>query len=460
MQSILEKLTKEITDFYTHLPQHPVLQKASPGEIRSHLASHYDFKEPIPLDQVMDDVSRMMRQWIVHTTHPRYFGLFNPTSNLASIAADTLVALYNPQLAAWSHAPAANEMEQFVLKYLMGHFGFEPSTGHANFTTGGAEANLSAVLAALTHRFPNYGDAGLAQTLNVQPRIYLSEEAHDSFVKVAHITGLGRQSLQVIPTDDQLKMDMTALSAQVNKDKASGYLPLLVVATAGTTGAGIIDPLPQLAEFSQAHQLWFHVDAAWGGAAVLSSRLKKYLKGIERADSITCDAHKWLNVPMGAGMFFCKHKEAAYKTFRVSTAYMPGKTSDTIDPYVTTIQWSRRFIGLKLFMTFAELGIDKLAAQIEHQTNMGELLRQKLQESGWEIVNDTPLPLVCFTHPELNSQKLSALLNQLYNEQQVWISEVYLKKQIHALRACITSFRTQEKDIVFLVETLNKAKKT
>jgi glutamate/tyrosine decarboxylase-like PLP-dependent enzyme len=377
---------------------------------------------------------------------------------LASITADTLVALYNPQLAAWSHAPAANEMEQFVLKFLMKHFGFDSSSSHANFTTGGAEANLSAVLAALTHRFPNYGDEGLAQTLNVHPRIYLSEEAHDSFVKIAHITGLGRKSLQVIPTDDQLKIDINALSAQFNKDKAAGYLPLMVVGTAGTTGAGIIDPLPQLAEFCQSHRLWFHVDAAWGGAAVLSSRLKKYLKGIESADSITCDAHKWFNVPMGAGMFFCKHKEAVYKTFRVSTAYMPGKTSDTIDPYISTIQWSRRFIGLKLFMTFAELGIDKLAAQIEHQTNMGELLRQKLKENGWEIVNDTPLPLVCFTHPELDSKKLSALLNQLYNEQQVWISEVYLKKQIHALRACITSFRTQEEDIIFLVEVLNSVK--
>ncbi|NIM10860.1 MAG: aminotransferase class V-fold PLP-dependent enzyme [Candidatus Aminicenantes bacterium] len=456
-EMVLEKLTDEIVDFYTNLPQHPVMKKVTPGEIRNHLAVNYDFSNPIPLDHVMDDVSQMMREWIVQTTHPRYFGLFNPTSTLASITADTFVALYNPQLAAWSHAPAANEIEQFVLKYLMGYFGFEPSSSHAAFTTGGAEANLSAVLAALTHRFPNYDEHGLAQALSAQPRIYLSAEAHDSFVKIAHITGLGRKSLQVIPVDDQLKMDMNALSVQYNKDKAAGYLPFLVVGTAGTTGAGIIDPLPELRDFCQSHGLWFHVDAAWGGAAVLSTRLRKYLQGIEGADSITFDAHKWLSVPMGAGMFFCKHNETVLKTFRVSTAYMPGKTSDTIDPYVSTIQWSRRFIGLKVFMTLAELGIHNLAARIEHQTAMGELLRQKLRESGWKILNETPLPLVCFTHPELNSQELSALLQQLYKEQNVWISEVYLNKQIHALRACITSFRTQEEDIVFLVKALKGA---
>ncbi len=456
---VLEKLMDEITDFYTTLPQHPVMKKVTPGEIRKHLAANYDFSKPIPLNHVMDDVSQMMRKWIVQTTHPRYFGLFNPTSTLASIIADTLVALYNPQLAAWSHAPATNEMEQLVLKYLMKYFGFEPSSSHGAFTTGGAEANLSAVLAALTNRFPNYDEDGLAQTLSAQPRVYLSEEAHDSFVKIVHITGLGRKSLQVIPVDDQLKMDMNALSAQFNKDKAAGYIPFLVVGTAGTTGAGIIDPLPELMNFCQSHGLWFHVDAAWGGAAVLSPRLRKYLQGIEGADSITFDAHKWLSVPMGAGMFFCKHNETVLKTFRVSTVYMPGKTSDTTDPYVSTIQWSRRFIGLKVFMTLAELGIHNLAARIEHQTAMGELLRQKLRENGWRILNETPLPLVCFTHPKLNSKKRSALLAQLYNEQKVWVSEVYLKKETHALRACITSFRTQEEDIIFLVRALNDAMK-
>jgi glutamate/tyrosine decarboxylase-like PLP-dependent enzyme len=452
---MLDKLSTEVVDFYTDLPQQPVTQPVTPDEIRTHLAQRYDFGIPVPLDQVVDDVARMMRQWNVHTTHPRYFGLFNPTANLASIIADALAALYNPQLGVWSHAPAANEIEQFTLRYLMGDLGLDPATSCANFTAGGSEANLSAVLAALTHRFPDCGDDGLMQTLSARPLIYVSEEAHDSFAKIAHITGLGRNALRVIPTDDRLKMDVSTLSSQLEEDKAAGQIPFMVVGTAGTTGAGVIDPLPELAAFCQTHRLWFHVDAAWGGAAALSPRLRGHLQGIESADSITCDAHKWFSVSMGAGMFFCRHRDAVARTFRVSAGYMPGATGDTVDPYTTTIQWSRRFIGLKLFMTLAESGTDQLAAQIEHQADMGELLRRQLAATGWSILNDTPLPVVCFTHPQLAPDDLPRVLEQLNARQAVWISETRLKRRIPALRACITSFRTQAEDVAFLVQSLN-----
>ncbi len=459
LQSILDKLVSEVGDFYTKVPDILVTTDITPEIIRTHLAEHYKFDKETPLETVIADVADMMRNWSLQTTHPRYFGLFNPTANLASIVADALAALYNPQLAVWSHAPAANEIEQFTLRYLLPYFGFDPYASHANFTTGGAEANLSAVLAALTHHFPNCGDEGLLEVLKAQPLIYLSEEAHDSFAKIAHFTGLGRKSLRVIPVDDQLKLNMSALSVQIKEDMAAGCKPFMVVGTAGTTSAGVIDPLPEIAAFCQEGQLWFHVDAAWGGAAVMSSRLRSYLRGIELADSITCDAHKWFSVSMGAGMFFCKHKMSVSQTFRVGATYMPHKTGGTIDPYTTTIQWSRRFIGLKLFMTIAEAGGEKLAKQIEHQADMGELLRHKLIENGWEILNNTPLPVVCFSHPRLASQQQSALLDRLYTQGHVWISGTLLRKHTPALRACITSYRTKADDVTFLVNALNAALK-
>ena len=455
MQHVLDKLSAEILDFNKQLPQLPVMQNVTPGEIREHLASGYDFSQPIPVDQLLDDVRQMMRRWNIQTTHPRYFGLFNPTTSLASVIADTLVALYNPQLATWSHAPVANEIEAFILNYLMRYFGYDPATGAANFTSGGAEANLSAVLVALTHHFDSYGDDGLLETLDAQPLIYLSQEAHDSFVKIAHMTGLGRKALRVIPVDDRLKMDISALLARYSEDRAAGHRPFMVVGTAGTTSAGVIDPLPELAELCETHQLWLHVDAAWGGAAVLSPRLRGYLRGIEAADSITCDAHKWFSVPMGAGMFFCRHEGSVSQTFRVSTAYMPGETREAVDPYVTTTQWSRRFIGLKLFMALAEAGVDNFAARIEHQTDMGDLLRDGLRASGWRIVNETPLPVVCFSHPQLDAEQLSRLLEELYAQGTAWISQARLKGDMPALRACITSYRTQAEDVAFLVETLD-----
>lgn len=454
MQSILEQLGAEIVDFYGRVPELPVTPQVDPLTIRAHLAERFDFGAAEPLEAVMAEVAAMMRRWSLHATHPRYFGLFNPTATLASVVADALAALYNPQLATWTHAPIANEIEQYTLGYIMQQFGFDPATSRANFTTGGAEANLSAVLVALTHQFPGYGDVGLRQGVDAQPIIYLSEEAHDSFVKIAHLTGLGRQALRAIPADDGLKLDLRALAAQLEEDRAAGCKPFMAVGTAGTTNAGVIDPLPELAAFCQEQQLWFHVDAAWGGTAVMSPRLRECLQGIEMADSITCDAHKWFSVSMGAGMFFCRHPEPVARTFRVSAAYMPEQMGDTVDPYAVTIQWSRRFIGLKLFVTLAEAGGEELAARIEHQAAMGELLRAKLAAAGWQILNQTPLPVVCFTHPRLTAAQLSMLLDRLYGQGTVWISETRLRGRLPALRACITSFRTQAEDVAYLVSVL------
>lgn len=158
---------------------------------------------------------------------------------------------------------------------------------------------------------------------------------------------------------------------------------------------------------------------------------------------------------MGAGMFFCQHKQPVAEVFRVRAAYMPEDVEDTVEPYNTTIQWSRRFIGLKLSMTLAESGRDQLAAQIEHQAAMGALLRSELAASGWLVLNEPPWPMVCFTHPRLPGEELATILNRLYGRGEVWISLTRLKGESPALRACITSFRTQQEDVVFWVGALN-----
>src|SRR5579862_4434470 len=332
-----------------------VVPSVTPEEIRSHLASHYDFSAPANLNTVGADVERMLRNWHVQVTHPRYLGLFNPSVMPASVIGDTLTAVYNPQLASWRTSPAANEIERHILRWLAAKFGL-PESAAANFTTGGAEANLSAVIVALTRAFPGYGNGGL-RSLARTPAIYVSRQAHHSLNKIAHMTGLGRDSLRVVDCDHDLKMNVRDLERRVAEDRNAGFEAFLVVGTAGTTAAGTIDPLSEVASFCETERLWFHVDAAWGGAAILSPRLRGYLAGIERADSITCDAHKWFSVPMGAGMFFCRHPDAVAEAFRVETSYMPKKTAGPVsDPYTSSVQWSRRFTGLKLFLSLAQQG--------------------------------------------------------------------------------------------------------
>ncbi|WP_424168006.1 pyridoxal phosphate-dependent decarboxylase family protein [Terracidiphilus sp.] len=415
------------------------------------MAARYDFSRAIPLEEVAADVEEMLRHWQVQITHPRYLGLFNPSVTFASVVADALVATYNPQLAAWRTAPAPNEIERHTLGWLTTKFGL-PSNAIATFTSGGAEANLSAVVTALTHAFPDYGDDGL-RSLTATPVIYLSAEAHHSFSKIAHIVGLGRKSVRVVPADSDLKMSSRELASKISEDRANGFAPLMVVGTAGTTAAGAIDPLQEIAKLCRDEGMWFHADAAWGGAAILSPSLRNHIAGIEFADSITCDAHKWFSVSMACGMFFCRHPETVARAFRAAASYMPGSAgSTTFDPYTNSVQWSRRFTGLKLFMSLAERGESGQAAMIEHQSRMGEILRESLSAAGWRIVNNTPLPVVCFTRDGLD---VASLLADLRQEQTAWMSEVQINGS-SAVRACITSFKTTEAEIQDIVRDITR----
>ncbi len=309
------------------------------------------------------------------------------------------------------------------------------------------------MIVALTRAFPEYGERGLRH-VSGSPAIYVTGEANHSFNKIAHMTGLGREALRTVATDPLLRMDLEDLASRVAEDRKNGFAPFMVVGNLGTTAAGVIDPLPDLVRFCRSEKLWFHVDAAWGGAAVLSPALRHHLAGIEAADSITCDAHKWFSVPMGAGMFFCRHPDAVGATFHAETSYMPAKSlGPVVDPYTSSVQWSRRFIGLKLFLALAEHGESGYVKMIDHQAQMGNVLRECLTSAGWRIVNTTPLPVVCFTRDGLDVTRFVAALHE---RQIAWMSETRLSGARGSVRACITSFRTTESDIQWVVGEMNR----
>jgi glutamate/tyrosine decarboxylase-like PLP-dependent enzyme len=447
----------EIRAFRAEIRDLPVASPTTRNELRSGLRERYDLEAPVPLDTLVAELTRLLRAHAVHVVHPRYFGLFNPSVRNAGIIGDTLAALYNPQLAVWSHAPAAQELERLVLERFATALGMDPSSSVSNFATGGAEANLSAVLAALARRFPETAESGL-RGLAARPVIYLSEESHHSFVKIARMTGLGTDALRQVRVGRSFTMDVDDLRDRVQADVAAGCHPLVIVGTAGTTGTGAVDPLRQVGQFARDAGIWFHVDAAWGGSAVLSDELRPMLDGIELADSVTWDAHKWLSVPMGAGMFFCRHREAIHRAFGVTTSYMPAATDQEPDPYQATPQWSRRAIGLKVFLSVAELGVPGYARIIEHQARMADLLRSRLRDADWVVVNDTRLPVVCFTHPDLvgSPAALKRALTTLHDRGRVWISSVEPTGSGLLLRACITSFRTAPQDIECLMQELHE----
>ena len=263
-------------------------------------------------------------------------------------------------------------------------------------------------------------------------------------------------ALRKIPVDADLKLDVAALERQLQLDRAAGYTPVLLVGTAGTTGSGTLDPLPELAEVARRHGLWFHVDAAWAGGAVLSDRLRPHLSGIDLADSVTIDAHKWFSVAMGAGMFFTRHPAAVHAAFNIDASYMPSHLQT--EPYVTTLQWSRRCIGLKLFLTLAEQGATGLAHQMEQQCDLATYLSQQLRAAGWLVVHESPVGVVNFTHSQLQTGSFTAsrLQQQLEQEGDFWLSTVPLPGHGVVLRACITSHHTRAATLDALVTRLGQ----
>ena len=352
---------------------------------------------PLHPNEALDLTVRLLTDGIVHTTNPSYFGLFNPTPSFMGLVGDLLTAAFNPQLAAWSHAPAANEIEAWLVRYLADWLGMSaPVAG--SFTAGGAEANAQALHLALTRAFPEFGDRGL-RAVEADPVVYASSECHHAWLKIAHVCGIGRNAVRLVPAGQDLRMDITTLDTMTEEDQRNGRRPVLVVATAGTTSAGVIDPLADAAALAAERGAWCHIDAAWAGAACLSDSLRTHLAGIERADSVTVDAHKWLSTPMGAGVFITTDPEALQSTYRIATSYMPTTIDGTVDPYTSSNQWSRRFIGLKLFLTLITVGRSGYAAQIEQDTALADGLRSRLAGRGWNIVNVTPFPVVCITDP-------------------------------------------------------------
>lgn len=442
-------------------PDELVVSKTLDEERITEMVNAFDFDQPHDTTQVIMHVIEGLKEHAVHSTHPSYFGLFNPRANFPSVMADVINSYLNPQLAAWSHSPYAVELERFVIKELGKKFGYKEQSIDGTFCTGGAESNLTAVLSALNKHFPEVADEGISGILK-RPIIYCSTESHHSIEKAARVAGLGKSSVKAIAVENDLRMDMNVLQNQIKMDIGNGLYPLMIVGTAGTTGAGSIDNLEEILRISKEFGLWFHVDAAYGGAAILSE-LNEQFKGIENSDSITLDLHKWFSVPMATSLFLTSDTSILHNTFSVKTDYMPadGNQVQQIDSYIHSIQWSRRFIGLRIYLPLAAFGWDGYAKTISHQIEMGNKLRSLLEENGWVVKNQTELPIVCFTHPDLKGSKkaVEELVDKLVYSGETWLSTYPINGEL-TLRACITNYDTQEKDLINFTNLLSTNKNT
>ncbi len=246
-------------------------------------------------------------------------------------------------------------------------------------------------------------------------------------------------------------MDPDALREMMAADRTAGCIPIMVVGTAGTTNAGMIDPLPVCGELAQAANAWFHVDAAWGGALIASDKLRYLLSGIEQADSVTIDAHKWFATTMGCGMFLTRQRPILSCVFGVSTGYMPSNLRD-LDPYVTSLQWSRRFLGLRLFLSLATAGWAGYADHVERAIELAEQLRSELVERGWRVTNSSPLAVLCI-EPPAGFGEIRSIVGKVLASGGAWVSAAQFEGH-DVIRASITHGETTAHDITELVRVL------
>jgi len=404
-----------------------------------------------------------------HVPSANYFGLMNPTPTYMAVLAEALVATLNPQLASLARSQFASRIERETVRWIAERIGWQSNAAFdGTFTSGGNEANFSALALALHHRFPEVKQQGLV-ALGVRPTLYCSAEAHHSLEKAVILLGLGQHALRRIPVNSQLQMDVAALKTQIDADLAQGFLPLAVIATAGTTNSGAIDPLAELAAICHERGLWFHVDGAYGAALVLSDEYRHLLRGISAADSVTMDPHKWLSMPFAAGMLFTRHPQLLEQTFGVETAYMPriehhNADGTTLPPdyYRISAQWSRRMNSLKLWLTLRVHGRQGYEELIARQMKLARLLETELLASGhFELTSPSALPilnLVLKAPRAARSDLHRELVAEVTEDGMHWISTTRVQGE-SVVRMMVISYLTEERHITELAKRVSAAAK-
>jgi glutamate/tyrosine decarboxylase-like PLP-dependent enzyme len=445
-------LTRTLAAAAERVARGPVMPDLDMAQFRAELAG-FDFEAPQDLQQLIGWITTQLEHGAVHMGNPRYFGLFNPAANFPSQCADRISGAFNPQLASSGSSPAPVEIEAHVVRAIARRAGLPAeSTGH--FTTAGSEANYTALLCALTRAAPGFASEGV-RAFPGPVAMYTSRECQPAWFKIAHQAGIGRDALKLIATNSRGEMDAEALAQAVERDLKAGVVPVLISTTAGTTGGGMIDPLMRCAQIARTHELWYHVDAAWGGAALCSPRLRAALAGIELADSLTIDAHKWFATTMGCGMFVTRYPGVLSETFRVATDFMPSTVS-ALDPYLNSAQWSRRFMGLKLFLSLAAAGWDGYAAHVERAVDVIAAVKARLLASGWAALNDSQLAVLCVVPPP-GFPAIRELVRRVLASGRAWVAAGTFAGQ-EVVRICATHGEITAADIEELVASLNAAR--
>ncbi|HEY7574256.1 MAG TPA: aspartate aminotransferase family protein [Thermoanaerobaculia bacterium] len=427
------------------------------------------FEGPVPEEgRPFEEVLAFAREHILPrpmgNSHPRFFGFINASADPVGIAADYLASAMNPNC--WGGDHAAIHVETRVMSWIAQLLGYPPEA-EGILVSGGSMANFTALAAARRAVFPgNVREAGVA----AGPRlvVYASDQVHHCVDKAVDLLGIGTANLRKIPTDDSFRIRMDSLREAVAADREAGLAPAILVGSAGTVNTGAIDPLEELADFARNEKLWFHVDGAYGAMARLSPKLSPLFAGMERADSIAADPHKWLYVPYEAGATLVREPGRLAAAFRRFPEYL---AQDSESPFPGPawfaergVELSRGFKALKVWMGFQVRGRRGYAAAIERDVALAHFLAgEAAGRPDLELLAETVLSIVNFRYKPRRSNLTSdaldlinrRIVNSLVGSGSFFLAPTILKGRA-SLRVCIVNFRTQEDDLRFLLDEVER----
>lgn len=385
---------------------------------------------------------------------PRFFAWVNSPPAPFAILAELLAAALDPSVAGGDHA--ATYVEHAVLSWIKTLMTF-PAGGGGILTSGGSVANLIGLAVMRNVKAGSQIRADGFYNESAPMVMYTSTQGHSCIEKAVEILGFGHNFLRKIPVDANFRMDMAQLKAHIEADRAAGLRPVCVAASAGTVNTGAIDLLNAIADLCQQEDLWFHVDGAYGGLGILAEQAQGLYKGIERADSLAVDPHKWLYMPVECGCALVRDAQAMRNTFSLVPPYL---RDDKALPWFSEfgIQQSRGFKALKVWMTLQQIGADGYRQLITHDVAMARALQDMIKaRPDFELIAAGPLSVTCFRYAPSSVSDLTSLNRQLLeivqNEGQVFLTSTELNGTL-VLRACIVNFRTQESDLDVLLDVI------
>ncbi len=468
-ESMLElstKITRFVTDYFEQVSEYPVFPPTAAGKTFASLDKDLAH-EGESLDELLGDLNVILEN-SRHNGHPRFFGYVASPANPVAVFADFVASALNVNVTSWRSGPAATEVERAVVRWLGSLVGFDENASGL-LTSGGSMANFIALFVAHRTKADSIEMIGRRGLWNSEPMlIYASQEVHLSILKAADLMGLGRDHVRLIACDERLKMDSGKLREAIVADRTNGKKAFCVVASAGTVNTGAIDPLHAIAEIAREFDLWFHVDGAYGAPGALDENKRGLFSGIEQADSLSLDPHKWLYVPLDSGCILFKDGHAHRAAFSDEAAdYIKVHESDdeAFAFWDYGPELSRRFRALKIWFTLRYYGVRRLAAAISDDNLLAQYLAKAVEKSSdFELLAPVELSICCFRYvpPELRGDEdalneLNArVMHRVQRGGEAYISNATIRGKF-ALRACITNFRTTTADIDYTLDVIRKA---